>query len=84
MQHIQEDARYHRLLGAISTLHDEVQKACILQCIPVPAPEDVAQWARVSVGSVINCTHCIMIVVLDQHDQFIGVPALDAEEAEAA
>ncbi|KAG2076609.1 hypothetical protein BDR04DRAFT_1132814 [Suillus decipiens] len=30
--------------------------------------EDVAQWAGVSVGSVVNCTHCVMIAVLDAHD----------------
>ncbi|KIJ13924.1 hypothetical protein PAXINDRAFT_80094 [Paxillus involutus ATCC 200175] len=48
------------------------------------SPEDVAQWAGVSVGSVINCTHRIMIAVLDQHNQFLGVPVVDSEEAEAA
>ena len=31
-----EDAWYCHLLGAISALHDEVLKACILQHIPVP------------------------------------------------
>ncbi|KIK93843.1 hypothetical protein PAXRUDRAFT_144142 [Paxillus rubicundulus Ve08.2h10] len=43
----------------------------------VISPEDVAQWAGVSVGSVINCTHHIMITVLDQHNQFLGVPVVD-------
>jgi len=32
----QEEAQYCHLLGAISALHDEVLKACILQRIPVP------------------------------------------------
>ncbi|KAG2046465.1 hypothetical protein BDR06DRAFT_899196, partial [Suillus hirtellus] len=36
--------------------------------------EDVAQWAGVSVGSVVNCTNCVMIAVLDAHDQFICFP----------
>jgi len=154
----QEEARYRRLLGAISALRDEVLKARVLQCIPVPvmqasqlpllvhfadfrphlfckklrvdpdvfdcildqigghpifvsrgnqpqlpvavqlaiflnraghygnaiSPEDVAQWAGVSVGSVINCTHHVMVAVLDQHNQFLNVPGEESEDAEMA
>ena len=40
-----------------------VQLAIFLHCAGhygnAISPEDIAQWACVSVGSVINCTHCI-------------------------
>ncbi|KIK35238.1 hypothetical protein CY34DRAFT_96470 [Suillus luteus UH-Slu-Lm8-n1] len=48
------------------------------------SPEDVGQWAGVSVGSVINCSNCVMIAILDQHDTFICFPAPDSEDAERA
>ena len=47
-------------------------------------PEDVAQWAGVSVGSVINCTNRVMVALLDQHDHFIYIPEADSEDAELA
>ncbi|KIK79634.1 hypothetical protein PAXRUDRAFT_40505, partial [Paxillus rubicundulus Ve08.2h10] len=34
-------------------------------------PEEIAQWAGVSIVSVVNCTNCVMVAVLDQHDDFI-------------
>jgi hypothetical protein len=40
--------------------------------------EDVAQWAGVSVGSVVNCTNRVMCAVLAQHDHFIHFPTLDS------
>jgi hypothetical protein len=46
--------------------------------------EDVAQWAGVSIGSVINCTNCVMIALLEKHDQFIFFPEGDSEDAELA
>jgi hypothetical protein len=46
--------------------------------------EDVAQWAGISVGSVVNCTNCVMIALLDQHDNFVGFPHPDSEDAELA
>ncbi|KAG2343098.1 hypothetical protein BDR05DRAFT_885085 [Suillus weaverae] len=46
--------------------------------------ENVAQWAGVSVGSVVNCTNCVMIAVLDAHDQFICFPAGNSEDADLA
>ncbi|KAF8834361.1 hypothetical protein BDN67DRAFT_985375 [Paxillus ammoniavirescens] len=38
-------------------------------------PEDIAQWAGVSVGTVINCTHHVTAAILDQHDQYIYMPS---------
>jgi hypothetical protein len=46
--------------------------------------EDVAQWAGVSVGSVVNCTHRVMIALLEEHDRFISFPAANSEDAELA
>ena len=46
------------------------------------SPEDVTQWAGVSVGLVINCTHCIMIAFLSLHNEYIRVPPLESEEME--
>jgi hypothetical protein len=45
------------------------------------SPEDVAQWAEVSVGSVVNCTHRIMIALLSHHNEYVRVP-LDPGEME--
>ncbi|KIJ60258.1 hypothetical protein HYDPIDRAFT_99136, partial [Hydnomerulius pinastri MD-312] len=48
--------------------------------------EDVAQWAGVSVESVINCTNRTITALLDQHDAFIQFPqpnSVDAERAKA-
>ncbi|KIO01527.1 hypothetical protein M404DRAFT_149663 [Pisolithus tinctorius Marx 270] len=45
-------------------------------------PEDVRQWVGVSVGSVINCTHWVMIALLDQHDKFIYFLDVDDIEME--
>jgi len=43
-------------------------------------PEDVAQWAGISVGTVVNCTHRVMAVILDQHDEFIYTPDVCSED----
>jgi hypothetical protein len=48
------------------------------------SPEDVCQWAGVSVGSVINCTNRVMVALLDQHDAFISFPTVDSEDTELA
>ncbi|KAF9220937.1 hypothetical protein BS17DRAFT_797445 [Gyrodon lividus] len=48
------------------------------------SPEDVAQWAGVSVGSVINCTNHVMVSILDQHDDFVIFPSLDSQDMENA
>ncbi|KIK99274.1 hypothetical protein PAXRUDRAFT_132433, partial [Paxillus rubicundulus Ve08.2h10] len=37
------------------------------------SPEDIAQWAGVNVGMVINCMHCVMAAILNQHDQYIYI-----------
>ena len=46
--------------------------------------EDVAQWAGVSIGSVINYTECTMIAILDQHEEFVKVPTINSLDAELA
>ena len=47
-------------------------------------PEDMAQWAGVSVRLVINCTNWVMIVILDQHDDFVYIPGAESEAMELA
>ncbi|KIM56458.1 hypothetical protein SCLCIDRAFT_1146716, partial [Scleroderma citrinum Foug A] len=44
----------------------------------------IAQWARVSVGSVVNCTNRVMVAVLDEHDLFVNIPPGDSEDMERA
>ncbi|KIK10783.1 hypothetical protein PISMIDRAFT_123935 [Pisolithus microcarpus 441] len=65
-----------------------LQLAIFLNCMGhygnVISPEDVRQWAGVSVGSVINCTHHVMIALLDQHDNFIFFPNVDDIEMDEA
>jgi hypothetical protein len=46
--------------------------------------ENVAQRAGMSVGSIVNCTNCVMIAVLDANDQFICFPAGNSENADLA
>ena len=46
------------------------------------SPEDVSQWAGVSVGSVINCTHHVMVALLGHHNEYIWMPQTDSEDAE--
>ena len=48
------------------------------------SPEDVSQWAGVSVGSVINCTHRVMVSLLSHHNEYIQVPPADSEDLELA
>ncbi|KIJ64804.1 hypothetical protein HYDPIDRAFT_55386, partial [Hydnomerulius pinastri MD-312] len=48
------------------------------------SPEDIAQWAGVSVGTVINCTNRVMAAILDQHDKFIYVPPKRSEAMQRA
>ncbi|KAG2344980.1 hypothetical protein BDR05DRAFT_975204 [Suillus weaverae] len=45
---------------------------------------DVSQWAGASVGSVVNCTNCVMVALLDQHDAFMGFPPHDSRDFELA
>ncbi|KIN98357.1 hypothetical protein M404DRAFT_157917 [Pisolithus tinctorius Marx 270] len=47
-------------------------------------PEDVAQWAGVSVGSVINFTNRVMVTILDEHNTFVNIPPHDSEDMERA
>lgn len=46
--------------------------------------EDVAQWAGISVGSVVNCTNRVMAALLDQHDEFVFMPSEGSLDAELA
>ncbi|KIK72563.1 hypothetical protein PAXRUDRAFT_180436 [Paxillus rubicundulus Ve08.2h10] len=61
-----------------------IQLAMFLNCVGhyvnAISPEYVAQWAGISTGSVINCTNCVMVAILDQHDTFMQFPALDSED----
>ena len=47
-------------------------------------PEDIAEWAGVSIGSVVNCTNCVMVAILDQHDNFVYVPEDESEDMGSA
>ena len=44
----------------------------------------VAQWAGVSIGSVVNCTNRVMVAVLDEHNLFVNIPPGDSEDMERA
>ncbi|KIK15951.1 hypothetical protein PISMIDRAFT_36126, partial [Pisolithus microcarpus 441] len=48
------------------------------------SPEDVGQWAGVSVGTVVNCTHHVIAALLDQHDEFVYIPGAQSEEIQRA
>ncbi|KAF9220555.1 hypothetical protein BS17DRAFT_714286 [Gyrodon lividus] len=65
-----------------------IQLAIFLHCAGyygnAISPEYVAQWAGVSVGSVINCTNRVMVAILDQHDTFMQFPVLDSEDVKIA
>ncbi|KIK11259.1 hypothetical protein PISMIDRAFT_72529, partial [Pisolithus microcarpus 441] len=50
----------------------------------VCSPEDVSQWAGVSVGMVVNCTHHVIAALLDQHDEFVYIPGAQSEEMQCA
>ena len=43
-------------------------------------PDDVTQWAGISVGMVNNCTHHVMATLLDQHDWFLYIPDVHSED----
>ncbi|KAJ7351346.1 hypothetical protein DFH08DRAFT_694425 [Mycena albidolilacea] len=38
------------------------------------SPEDIAQWAGVSVGTVVNCTRRVMVALLELHDTAVRYP----------
>ncbi|KIK72645.1 hypothetical protein PAXRUDRAFT_180257, partial [Paxillus rubicundulus Ve08.2h10] len=46
------------------------------------SPKYVVQWAGVGTGSMHNCTNCVMVAILDQHDTFVQLPDLDSEDVE--
>lgn len=46
------------------------------------SPEDLAQWAGVSSGTVANCTARVMVAILSHHDDAVHLPtAAEKEEA---
>ncbi|KIK18493.1 hypothetical protein PISMIDRAFT_109352 [Pisolithus microcarpus 441] len=61
-----------------------IQLAIFLYCTGhygnVCSPEDVGQWAGVSIGTVVNCTHHVIAALLDQHDKFVYIPGVHSEE----
>jgi hypothetical protein len=65
-----------------------IQLAIFLNCTGhygnAISTEDVAQWAGISVGSVVNCTNRVMAVLLDQHNEFIFMPSEGSLDAELA
>ena len=65
-----------------------IQLAIFLNCAGhygnTISTEDVAQWAGISTGSVINCTNRVMLALLVQHDEFVFVPSAQSEDAELA
>ncbi|KIN97847.1 hypothetical protein M404DRAFT_159493 [Pisolithus tinctorius Marx 270] len=65
-----------------------VQLAIFLFCAGhygnVASPEDVVQWAGVSIGSFVNCMNHVMVAILDEHDRFINIPSEDLQEMERA
>jgi len=44
------------------------------------SPEDVAQWAGVSLGTVINATYCCLVAFLALHDEAIMIPPEEERE----
>lgn len=48
------------------------------------SPEDVSQWAGVSVGSVINCTNRVIVSILNQHDNFMEMPTAGERDMQLA
>ena len=48
------------------------------------SPEDIAQWAGVSVGTVVNCTNRVMASLLAQHDAFINIPHVYSNDTRQA
>ncbi|KAL1671979.1 hypothetical protein EV122DRAFT_225588, partial [Schizophyllum commune] len=45
------------------------------------SPEDIAQWAGVSVGTVENATKRCLIALVSLHDQAVHLPTADDKEA---
>ncbi|KAG2067556.1 hypothetical protein BDR04DRAFT_1027070, partial [Suillus decipiens] len=45
------------------------------------ANEYVCQWAGISVRLVTNCTNCVMIALLERHDNFSFFPSLNSTNA---
>ncbi|KIK75552.1 hypothetical protein PAXRUDRAFT_172513 [Paxillus rubicundulus Ve08.2h10] len=65
-----------------------IQLAIFLNCAGhygnASCPEDIAQWAGVSVRTVINCMNRVMAAILNQHDEFIYMPSAHSKEMQHA
>jgi len=48
----------------------------------VSTTEDLAEWAGVSIGTVYNCFHCVMIAILQHHDDTILFDPMEARDQE--
>jgi len=46
------------------------------------SPEAIGHWAGVSLGTVVNCTNCVMLALISIHDKCVYLPT--AEEKESA
>ena len=61
-----------------------IQLAIFLVCIGhygnTASPEDIAQWAGVSMGMVENSTHCCLVAFLRMHDTVVMFPTEDEKE----
>ena len=44
--------------------------------------EDLAEWVGVSIGTVYNCFHCVMIALLQHHDDAIHFDPMEAKDQE--
>ncbi|KAJ7230422.1 hypothetical protein GGX14DRAFT_344159 [Mycena pura] len=44
------------------------------------APGEVAQWAGVSLGTVVNCTRRVTVAILSLHDDAIHLPSEEEKE----
>ena len=48
------------------------------------SPDDVAQWAGVSMGTVMNCTNRVMAALLARHNAFIYIPGVHSNNMHQA
>jgi len=47
-------------------------------------PDDIALWGGVSVGTVFNCMHRVMVAILSLHDEFIYIPLAQSDQMRRA
>jgi hypothetical protein len=80
---IQDHSIFHNNSN-IPQLPTPTQLAIFLVCIShygnVLSPEYVAQWAGVSIGTVVNSTYCCLVVFLALHDKAVMIPPEEEKE----